>query len=677
MEFVERVDYRAVQYLITNLSNEFIAKYTNMGEDCKYSLIKSVLHNFNNNNGICKATYHKGATDVHKILLDYSKGIQSLPRKIRGLICKNMTDFDTINCHPTLFLNICEQRNIMCPYLKQYVLERDKLIADGIISKEIVLKQINKKQRINPKHCSPFMNSLDFEIKQIQQALIALPEFDRQKEMAQKNPKNIEGAFMSYVATTFQQIMMNHMIDFFKVKNIEIAVLMFDGIMIYGEHTDALLVEMSQMIKDKMGFDMKYSFKAHNNDIVIPDDWIPTDEKQIYLDMKRKYETDNNLSFIRSNTSYSFKINQKICFFNHSDIILQFKNDFCGKNSFFNMWDTDPEKMIYNNVGIYPHDTECPDGILNLWTGYAVERLPIVENFDLSPILEHIRILMCTDELSNWLLDWLANMLQFPSSQSILLILQGDEGCGKSVICDFIGHIMGQETYLECLDIKENLFGRFNGQLAGKIFININETDRHEMMPYVEKIKGMITSPTNIIEEKGQKKYIEDNKRHFIMTLNPENPISMKEGQRRYSYIECCNKLVGNTEYFNELWKFVSFKPAQRAFYQYLMARPVKRKFTIVDIPITEAMKKVYTLNRDPIEDYCIEFIGEKVDIYEDYRRWLVSSGLKYEISKKAFEMKFIKFAEKHNINKVLCDITEEGVRIRRKYVKTELLAIN
>jgi hypothetical protein len=187
----------------------------------------------------------------------------------------------------------------------------------------------------------------------------------------------------------------------------------------------------------------------------------------------------------------------------------------------------------------------------------------------------------------------------------------------------------------------------------------------------------MITSPTNTIEEKGQKKYIEDNKRHFIMTLNPENPISMKEGQRRYSYIECCNKLVGNTEYFNELWKFISFKPAQRAFYQYLMARPVKRKFTIVDIPITEAMKKVYTLNRDPIEDYCIEFIGEKVDIYEDYRRWLVSSGLKYEISKKAFEMKFIKFAEKHNINKVLCDITEEGVRIRRKYVKTELLAIN
>ena len=679
MEFIERVDYRAVQYLITNLSSEFISKYTNIDEDYKYSLIKSVLHSFNNNNGICKVSYHKGATDTYKILLDYSKGIQSLPRKIRGLICKHMTDFDAVNCHPTLIYNICNERNILCPYLKQYVLERDKLIDDNVVSKNIVLKQINKKQRINPKNCSSFMNALDFEIKQIQQALIALPEFEKQKEMAQKNTKNIEGSFMSCVATTYQQIMMTHMIDFFKCRNIEIAVLMFDGIMIYGTHSESLLTEMSQMIKDKMGFEIKFLFKEHNNDIVIPPDWIPTDEKQIYLDMKRKYEIDYKLSFIRSNTTYSFKINNKICFFNHSDIILQFKNDFCGDKSFFNMWDTDPEKMIYNDIGLFPHDMECPDGVLNLWTGYAVERIPIDKNTDITPILDHIRILMVTEELYNWLLDWFANMLQFPSSQSILIILQGDEGCGKSIICDFMSYIMGQETYYECLDIRENLFGRFNSHLAGKIFININETDRHEMMPYVERIKGMITSPTVTIEEKGQKKYVEDNKRHFIMTLNPENPISMREGQRRYSYIECSNELVGNTEYFNNLGKFIISKSAQRAFYQFLMQRPVKRKFSINDIPITDAMKKVYALNRDPVEDYCIEFTGEKYsnELYNDYKHWMTSSGLKFEISKKQFEMKFNKFATKHSINKIMCDVTIDDVRIQRKYVKLETLTIN
>jgi hypothetical protein len=335
--------------------------------------------------------------------------------------------------------------------------------------------------------------------------------------------------------------------------------------------------------------------------------------------------------------------------------------------------------MIYNDIGLFPHDMECPDGVLNLWTGYAVERIPIDKNTDITPILDHIRILMVTEELYNWLLDWFANMLQFPSSQSILIILQGDEGCGKSIICDFMSYIMGQETYYECLDIRENLFGRFNSHLAGKIFININETDRHEMMPYVERIKGMITSPTVTIEEKGQKKYVEDNKRHFIMTLNPENPISMREGQRRYSYIECSNELVGNTEYFNNLGKFIISKSAQRAFYQFLMQRPVKRKFSINDIPITDAMKKVYALNRDPVEDYCIEFTGEKYsnELYNDYKHWMTSSGLKFEISKKQFEMKFNKFATKHSINKIMCDVTIDDVRIQRKYVKLETLTIN
>jgi hypothetical protein len=675
MEFVERVDYRSVQWLMSQLSNDFIAKYTNIneGNGYKYSLISQVLKEFNKNDGVRKAVYHKGSTDTHKLLLDYATGIQSLPRKIRGLLCKQMTDFDTINCHPSIFLNICKLRNILCPCLEKYVAERDKMIEDGVLTKPMVLKQFNKKQRVNPKNCSPFMNSFDLEIKQIQQALIVLPEFAIQKEMATLHkPTNIEGSFMSYVAATYQEQMILNMIDFFKTKNIEIAVLMFDGIMIYGNHSRDLLGEMSQMIKEKMNFDLKYEFKKHDDSIVVPADWLPANENQIYLDMKRKFETDYNLAFVRYNSSYAYKIGHEIQLLTHTDIKAQFRNEFYAPNKgFFLRWDHDEEKKIYDNVGLYPHDMICPDGVLNLWKGYAVERLPAVENFDLTLILNHIRILTATDQLSNWLLDWLANMLQFPSSQSVLIILQGLEGSGKSVICDFMGHIMGRETYYECLDIKENLFGRFNGHLAGKIFININETDRHEMMPYVEKIKGMITSPINTIEEKGQKKYVEDNKRHFIMTLNPENPLVMKEGQRRYSYIECSDELVGNTEYFNELVKFIQFKPAQRAFYQYLMARPVKRKFTIVDIPITDAMKKVYALNRDPIEDYCIEFVGEKDNLYLDYKQWLVSSGLKYEISKKQFEAKFTKFADKHKIVKVVCDETnEDGVRIRRKYVK-------
>jgi hypothetical protein len=146
-------------------------------------------------------------------------------------------------------------------------------------------------------------------------------------------------------------------------------------------------------------------------------------------------------------------------------------------------------------------------------------------------------------------------MFQFPSNQTLLLVLQGEEGCGKSVILDFMTHILGKHVSIEIQDVKENLFGRFNGHLAGKVLLNINETDRREMAPFIEKLKTIITSPTITIEEKGQKKYVEDNHAHLCMTINPENVLPIKEGSRRFFYSRASSLYIGNTEYFNELFR--------------------------------------------------------------------------------------------------------------------------
>ena len=84
MEFIERVDYRSVQWLMSQLSNDFIAKYTNIneGNGYKYSLISQVLKEFNKNDGVRKAVYHKGSTDTHKILL-----ILSGSHKQKKVVC--------------------------------------------------------------------------------------------------------------------------------------------------------------------------------------------------------------------------------------------------------------------------------------------------------------------------------------------------------------------------------------------------------------------------------------------------------------------------------------------------------------------------------------------------------------------------------------------------------------
>ena len=87
-----------------------------------------------------------------------------------------------------------------------------------------------------------------------------------------------------------------------------------------------------------------------------------------------------------------------------------------------------------------------------------------------------------------------------------MIILKSEEGTGKSTILEFIERIMGEQHYYECKDVKENLFGRFSDHLSAKVCININETDRREMMPFIDKLKNMITGTMVSIEGKGKKK---------------------------------------------------------------------------------------------------------------------------------------------------------------------------
>jgi hypothetical protein len=419
--------------------------------------------------------------------------------------------------------------------------------------------------------------------------------------------------------------------------------------MFYGDKPEGFLERLSEKAL-AVGFEMKFSYKAHDETLVMPLDW-KDDTENLYEVLKQKYEKDYSLAYIENNVTYSYKVNEKINFYSPSDIVHHFETEYIGKASFWSLWVRDPTRQVYKDIGVYPHDVECPDGMLNLLTGYDAERLP-PSNADVEPILKHLRTLLKTEENYNHNLDWFANMIQYPSSQSIMMIWRSEEGSGKSLPTDFMSSIMGRNLFYECQDVKENLFGRFNGHLSKKVYTVINETSRHDMMPYVEKIKTMITSPTITIEEKGQKKYVENNLNHFMMTLNPENPLPMKEGQRRFSYIECSDELIGNTEYFNFMYEWISRKANQRAFYQFLMERQVKHKLTLKDIPITDDMKRIYEINRDPIEDYAIEYTGEKtaMENYDSYRLWLTRNGLKFDIPKKAFEMKFNKYMEKYGI---------------------------
>jgi hypothetical protein len=676
MELVEKVDVRAVDWLLSKLSVEFIISHkTKKDDDINFTTIKRVLQKFSKNKGMNKAFYKKGKNDNHKLYRDYAEGIQSLPSRFRGILCKNMTDIDCVNCFPSILLNICNLHNIICPYLEKYVNERDELIKNGITSKDQVICMLNKKNKLK-NYMSPFNEAFDVEIKQIQKALMNNELYKKQLDDTLQS-KNPVGTFMYNIGATYESIILQHLIQFFKEKNIQIGVYMFDGLMVYGEINNNIILEISQYIKQVMNFDLKYKIKPLNSDgLVIPDDWTSTDHEQIYRDLKEKYENDYKLSFIRASTVYSYKINNEIKFYSLSDIHRQFDNVIIGKNNFFDLWNKDEDKLIYDNIGVFPHDSICPDGILNLWTGFAVEKYENPQIVDTSIIYNHLHNLFDEVEV-NFILLWISNLFQFPSSRSIMICMNGEQGTGKSCLIEFLNNIIGFDKTISITNPETELFGNFNGHLSNKVLINLNEVSRKNMCSFYDAIKPLITEKEITIHNKGLKAYKEQNLGRYILTTNNDNVMEIKENDRRYFPCETKNTMRGNTDYFISFYKCINDKNIQYSFYKEMMAYNTKRTITVKDIPITETMNKAYEYNKDSIEEYTTLFIGEKdaQTNYNDFKKWCTTQGIACDkITKKSFDFKFNKYITKYGIEKVKCDYIEEGQRITIKYTKGLLL---
>jgi len=695
--FQERVDTRACEWLLTQLSMDTFND--NLNDEDKHNQVnftatKKILNEYKNNNGILKTKYNKSPKDIHRNLRDYGRGIQSIPSLFRGLICRNnMTDVDMKNCHPTILYQLCLKHNVPCKCLGEYVLNRNEILTKNGLTKMDIIKSMFKKTYV--RNGNTWFKCFDAEMKTIQKAFISNPEFVKQKEQSISNRQNQEGSFMSSVCTSVEVLILDKVIEGLRSRQcplVEIGVLMFDGFMFYGERPKDFLDTLNALGKE-IGFDMEWTYKEHDTRLNVPDDYETNDPDVLYGLTKEKYERDYCMAFIDETNNISYKINGVVHYFSKADMLFKLDDVRIKDEPFFPRWSKDPTKQRFNCVGVYPHDTTCPDSVMNLWNGYDVEKIepnePNESNTNVEPnesntnepneaepdaipddlFMNHLKIICKESVVLEFLLDWIANMFQYPSSQSIMVIIQGEEGSGKSVICDFITKILGHDYCIEINNVEHALFGRFNAQLVNKVFVNINEIDRATMSSYMEQLKAIITTPTLPIEIKGKNRFDVKNLLHLLSTLNHENAFKITETSRRMFYFETFNGLIGNTDYFNALFDYIEQPKNQRRFYDLMMNRPVKKKITIKDIPITDDMRKQFEFNRDPIEDYASDFTFKltAMENYNAYKSYLLANGLKFEKPKKAFEMTFAKYMEKNEIYKK--DLMVDGSR-GRYYIK-------
>jgi putative DNA primase/helicase len=681
MEITERLPLTPIHWLSQLSYSEFVEQCLNKDkkhtkEECKtkYSILQNFCQTNLKTDGITKRIYSYSTGTSGRLFSGGS--LQGLPSTIRGLFMRDGvgTDIDMCNAHPVVLRYICKLHNIPCPHLEYYITHREICLMkfeSRELGKISYLTALNKDTVNQTKGLPVEFKKYDIEIKQIQKQLVKIPEYtELVSSVSENKPYNKLGSAVNRIMCYYENIILQHAIHVINKKGLEIAVLMFDGLMVYGNYykDKGLLEDITRYVENKMnGLDMIWTYKEHNTELKIPDDFV-------FKQTVKNNKNENSFEYVAKEFEKThLKIINKSLFVKHDNNNIIFLTQAQLKMSYSHLSYDEP---IYNNKGIftgyntlpfitkwigfthnirrkddvdiYPNSTDCPENIFNLWRPFAMELLTdsyTHKQTELNFILHHIKILCNHDEnVYDYFIKWIAQMIQYPHIKTIMPTFISGEGSGKGTLFKLFEKMLGYEKVFETTNPSRDVWGDFNGMMCNCFLVNLNELSKKDTMEAEGKIKGLITDNTLAINQKGIPQYKIKSYHRFITTTNKEEPINSTNGDRRNLIIRSSDEKKGDYIYFETMHKFLEDIDVIRTCYDYFKGIDGMDKFKDIPIPITEYQTNLKELSKSPIELWlesfirdhmndskeCIELLG--TEIYDLFKHWCSENGIKYEI---------------------------------------------
>ena len=309
MELIEKVDLAKAHYLLSFSFKDFqsfLNGKKSVDEQKKlHEKIKHYCEGIIKTRGEIKRIYSYSLATPLEVggRLFCGNSIQGLPKAFRGfLMGGNTTDIDMKNAHPTILEWLCNENKILCPNLSYYNKHRDIILNafdDKDTAKELFLKSVND-EKLNKKEKNEFFRAFDKEMKCIQEELLSFSEFEHiKKSVPEHKMHNFNGSAINRVLCSSENKILQSVISVINKNNIEIASLMFDGLMVYGNYYEnkQLLEDIENKVnEDFEGLNMKFAYKQHCNHIQLP----PNFQKQ-----NTQTKKDDDIEYvIYNNTSY-------------------------------------------------------------------------------------------------------------------------------------------------------------------------------------------------------------------------------------------------------------------------------------------------------------------------------------------------------------------------------------
>ena len=456
--------------------------------------------------------------------------------------------------------------------------------------------------------------------------------------------------------------------------------------------TDDDIRDLNAYVKKHTGFDIKYAIKNYRPENIYDDmiDMVRQNKldaeaelaDQSYDATKERFEKyyarlKDKHTFVKKTDTECLFFNRTNFRVNHESLIyLEPMFDKDGnqigmkKKQFIDDWFKDPLQKTYDDVGVYPDDSKCPNNILNLWMPFAMELVteytPTLEGRDF--FLNHILQLCDYDrDVYDYLIKWVAQMIQYPEVKTTCPIMISEEGAGKGTFMELIKLMIGDKKFLSTSNPSESVWGAKNGLMKDAFFVNPDELSGREALGADGRIKTLISEPTIEIRQMYAERFVIPSFHRFFITTNNDECIGKKKGDRRKFIVysssdKCKERFRGDPDKYQEISRYhekthtllkdVNFV---KTMYEYFKNEVEDQKnFISLEMPQTEFDKQAEELQKPIIqtwvEEYAKEFEENWEDdepvkitsavLYSDFQRWLGENNIQYECNNIRFPVR-------------------------------------
>jgi Family of unknown function (DUF5906) len=286
------------------------------------------------------------------------------------------------------------------------------------------------------------------------------------------------------------------------------------------------------------------------------------------------------------------------------------------------VWLRHPDRRQYiRGVTFDPSGNHRDPEVVNLWQGFAVE--PKAGCWDL--MQRHIFEVLCasSQDLFDYLMNWMARLVQFPAQQGeVAIVLKGIEGTGKGILARALLHILGQHALT--ISHAKHLTGNFNAHLRDCVFLFADEAFYAGDRAHVGVLKALITEPTLTIEAKYANAVQAPNFTHILMASNETWVVPASLEARRFLVLLTASSKVGNRAYFTAIHTQM-LAGGYQAMLHDLLRRDLT-DFNVRDVPNTEGLQEQKKLSLPTPEAWWMDVLHRG---YATSRNlgWMTTSG--------------------------------------------------